>query len=138
MIYHSTAILDRFSCPTYWMRSCLTPEISNSKRPFHITKCPTVHDPHHKVGKGACDLTLCANISQHWIGMWSCINIFVQHHLAQVSLIAQPMLPSLVSITFSTDQVKHYSFFLVKACLENFCDIQNLEGLYCSSKLQAL
>ena len=52
MIKHSTGILESTTCSTYGMMSCLTPQTSNSNRPFHITG-PTTYDQHYKLSKTA-------------------------------------------------------------------------------------
>ena len=115
MIQPSIGTLVHSSWSTYWMQSFSIPLISISSRPFHYSSC-TVHVAHITLGDQGCKgCTACVNISQHWIGMWSVPTSRFHTIWHQVPLIAQPMVPTVVSIikvgtTLSSDLMKPCRF----------------------------
>ena len=93
------------------MRCCLTPQISNSSRPFY---------PWGQRGTGR--FTHCVNTTYQWVGMWACIISLVPHILYLMSLITQPMVPSVVIINIHKYNIFYRPdeamlFVMVKACV---------------------
>ena len=111
MINHSTRTFGSTSWPIYGMRSCLTPQMSNSNRPFHITR-----DPHHKLGKGM-QGGLKIVSTHHNVCMWSSTISLVPHHLAQ------PMVPFVVSINVFNrpDEAMLFSWWKLVITWKLFC-----------------
>ena len=122
MIHHSMGTCESTSCPTYWMRSCLTPMTSNSNRPFCITWGP-LHLAH--IADWACgcrELTHCVNTSKQYLVIWVYIISLVPHIWHLVSLITWPVVPSMLIINIGKCNIFHKPDeamipVMLKACL---------------------
>ena len=131
MIHPLTGMLGSTSCPTYGMRSCLTPPTPSL---IHHSTIPNAHCtwPTPLGCQGAQGAHCFSHpASETWYHTMS----------FQVSLITQTMVPSVLSINIVKYNVFHRHneamlLVMVKAhlLLKKYSVIQNLEGLYSSYK----
>ena len=114
--------IGKFQLSHIWDEVLFNTLTSISGNPFYNSSCPLHIACSPMMGRCSWGLTACVNISQYWVGMWSCMENSVPYHLA----LGVTLCTSNGAVCGKYNIVKYYIFdrpdeamlfFMLEACL---------------------